>query len=186
MSLFNLLVVAVGVSADAFAVSLAQGVRIKRHIHRDALLVALTFGVFQAAMPLLGWMLGAQFSAFIAPVDHWVAFGLLLLIGGKMLWEAFRPSPHVAPSGRVRPRELFVLAIATSIDALAVGLSFAFLDVDIVPAALLIGVVTAGLTYLGVLFGHRVGTRFQAPAEIAGGLILIAIGVKILLEHTIG
>lgn len=183
VSIFNLLVVAVGVSADAFAVSLAQGVRIRRHLHRDALLVALTFGLFQALMPLLGWVLGAQFSSFIAPIDHWVAFTLLLLIGGKMLWEAFHTDHSEQTSGRVRPRELLLLAVATSIDALAVGLSFAFLHVDIVPAVIVIGVITAALTYIGVVLGHRVGTRFQAPAEVVGGLVLIGIGVKILVEH---
>ena len=184
MSLLNLMVVAVGVSADAFAVSLAQGVRVRRHIHRDALLVAVVFGLFQAVMPLLGWVLGAQFSAFIAPVDHWLAFVLLLLIGAKMIWEALRPDHHESDSrGRLRRRELFMLGLATSIDALAVGLSFAFLNVDILPAVLLIGVVTAALTYVGVLLGHRVATRFQKPAELVGGLVLIGMGVKILLEH---
>lgn len=183
MSLFNLLIIAVGVSADAFAVSLAQGVRLRRKIHRDALIVAVTFGIFQAAMPLVGWVVGAQLTSIIAPVDHWVAFVLLSLIGGKMLWEAFRHDDDRAEAGRVSTRQLLILALATSIDALAVGLSFAFLDVDIVPAVVLIGVVTAALTYIGVVLGHRVGTRFQKPAEVAGGLVLIGIGVKILLEH---
>ncbi|QKJ19932.1 manganese efflux pump MntP [Microbacterium hominis] len=183
MSIVNLLVVAVGVSADAFAVSLAQGVRVRRRIHRDALLVAVTFGLFQALMPLIGWMLGAQFSAFISPVDHWVAFGILLLIGAQMLWEAFRGGDEEPAEGRIRTRQLLVLAIATSIDALAVGLTFAFLDVAILPAVAAIGVVTAALTYIGVVLGHRVGTRFQKPAEIVGGLVLIGIGVKVLVEH---
>lgn len=183
VSVFTLLFVAVGVSADAFAVSLAQGVRVRRHIHRDALLVAGTFGLFQALMPLLGWVLGAQFSAFIAPIDHWVAFGLLLLIGGKMLWEALHTDAATTRTGRISTRELLLLAVATSIDALAVGLSFAFLHVDIVPAVIVIGLVTAVLAYVGVVLGHRVGTRFRKPAEIAGGVILIGIGVKILVEH---
>ena len=188
MSFFTLLVVAVGVSADAFAVSLTQGVGLRRRVHRDALLIALLFGTFQALMPLIGWVLGAQFSAFIAPADHWVAFALLLVIGGKMLWEAFRPdTDDPAPAERRgRTRRLVLLAIATSIDALAVGLSFAFLDVAILPAVAVIGVVTAALAYVGVLFGHRVGTRFQKPAEILGGLVLIGIGVKILAEHLLG
>ncbi|WP_159500316.1 manganese efflux pump MntP family protein [Microbacterium sp. 18062] len=183
MSLFNLFVVAVGVSADAFAVSLAQGVRLRRHVQRDALLIALTFGLFQALMPLIGWIVGAQLNEFIAPVDHWVAFGLLALIGGKMLWEAFRGDHDDRPAGRISVRELLALAVATSIDALAVGLSFAFLHVDIVLAVIVIGVITAVLTYAGVLIGHRVGRRFEKIAEIAGGLVLIGIGTKILLEH---
>lgn len=186
VSFFNLLVVSVGVSADAFAVSLSQGVRVKTRIYRDALIVALTFGLFQAAMPLVGYLLGAQFSFLIAPVDHWIAFGLLALIGGKMLWEAFRAHPDDVPTGRIRPRELLLLGIATSIDALAVGISFAFLDVDIAPAVVLIGVITFAVSFAGVALGHRVGTRFQKPAEIGGGLVLIGIGTKILLEHLLG
>lgn len=183
MSFFNLLIVAVGVSADAFAVALTQGVPIKRRIHRDALLVAIVFGLFQAAMPLIGWVVGAQLNGFIAPVDHWVAFVLLALIGGKMLWEAYRPGEADEEAGVISIRHLLALAVATSIDALAVGLSFAFLDVDILPAVILIGLVTAVLTYIGVVLGHRVGARFQKPAEIIGGLVLIAIGTRILLEH---
>lgn len=185
MSVLNLIVVAVGVSADAFAVSLTQGVRVRQRLHRQALVLALAFGLAQAVMPFVGWLLGSQLHAFIAPVDHWVAFGLLLLIGGKMLWEAFRPGGDEEERGMLRWRELLGLALATSVDALAVGLSFAFLGVDIVPAIILIGLVTAVLTYAGVLLGHRVGTRFQTPAEIVGGLVLIGIGVKILLEHTV-
>jgi putative Mn2+ efflux pump MntP len=186
LSFLNLLAVAVGVSADAFAVSLTQGVRARRLVHRRALLVAGTFGLFQAGMPLLGWAVGVQLDVFIAPVDHWVAFALLLAIGAKMLWEAFRSSDDTAPSDRLGARRLLGLALATSIDALAVGLSFAFLEVPILPAIALIGVVTAGLTYLGVRIGARVGTRFQTPAEIVGGVVLIGIGVKILLEHLLG
>jgi len=183
MSLFNLFVVAVGVSADAFAVALAQGVHMRRRVYRDGLIVALTFGLFQAVMPLIGWVVGAQLNSFIAPVDHWVAFVLLSIIGIKMLGEAFQPDGESPASGRISVRRLLTLAVATSIDALAVGLSFAFLDVDIVPAVILIGVVTAVLTYVGVVVGHRVGTRFRKPAEVIGGLVLIGIGVKILLEH---
>lgn len=183
MSFVNLLIVAVGVSADAFAVSLAQGVRVKRRIHRDALLVAITFGLFQALMPLIGYVLGAGLADVIAPIDHWIAFVLLLLIGAKMLWEAFRAGADEASAGRIKKRELATLGFATSIDALAVGLSFAFLNVDVLPAVALIGFVTAAITYVGILLGHRVGVRYQKPAEIIGGLVLIGIGTKILLEH---
>ncbi|QEW00528.1 manganese efflux pump [Microbacterium caowuchunii] len=186
MSLLTLLIVAIGVSADAFAVSLAQGVRLRRRVHREALRIALTFGLFQALMPLLGWAVGAQLNAVIAPVDHWVAFGLLTLIGGRMLWEAFHSAPAEGGAGRIRTRRLLALALATSIDALAVGLSLAFLDVDILPAVILIGLLTAVLAYGGVLLGHRAGNRWEKPAEIAGGLVLIGIGTKILLEHLLG
>lgn len=184
MSIVNLLIVAFGVSADAFAVSLAQGVKVRQRLHRDALLVAITFGLFQALMPLIGWMLGAQFASFIAPVDHWVVFGILLFIGGQMLWDALRGGDdEAAATGGIGAKRLIVLALATSIDALAVGLTFAFLEVAILPAVALIGVVTAALTYIGVVLGHRVGTRWQKPAEIIGGLVLIGIGLKVLIEH---
>ncbi|MFT4305867.1 MAG: manganese efflux pump MntP family protein [Microbacterium sp.] len=183
MSVLNLLLIAVGVSADAFAVSLTQGVRARAHLRRTALTVAVVFGVFQALMPLAGWAVGAQLSSFIAPFDHWLAFGLLALIGGRMLWEAVRHRHEAVRPGRVRMRELLALGVATSIDALAVGLSFAFLHVAIAPAVVLIGAVTAAVSYLGVHLGHRAGDRFQTPAEIVGGLVLIGIGVKILLEH---
>ncbi|MFT4210908.1 MAG: manganese efflux pump MntP family protein [Microbacterium sp.] len=183
MSVLNLLLVAVGVSADAFAVALTQGVRARARLRRTALAVAAVFGVFQALMPLIGWAVGAQLSGFIAPFDHWLAFGLLALIGGRMLWEAVRHQHEPVRRGRVRLRELLALGVATSIDALAVGLSFAFLHVAIVPAVLVIGVTTAVVSYGGVLLGRRAGERFQTPAEIVGGLVLIGIGVKILLEH---
>lgn len=183
MSFFNLFVVSIGVSADAFAVALAQGVRVTRRAHLDALTIAVTFGLFQAVMPLLGWLVGANLQAFIAPVDHWIAFGLLVLIGGKMLWEAFRSHGEEKGPGRVPLRELLLLALATSVDALAVGISFAFLEVAILPAIALVGAVTFVLSYVGVLIGNRVGARFQKPAETVGGLVLIGIGVKILLEH---
>lgn len=184
MSFFTLLFIAFGVSADAFAVALAQGVSVtRRRIHLDALRIALVFGLFQAVMPLIGWAVGAQLNDIIAPIDHWVAFGLLLMIGGKMLWEAFLGGDDAGAVTRIRTRRLLALAVATSIDALAVGLSFAFLDVEIGPAVALIGVVTAAVAYLGVLIGHRVGTRWERPAEVIGGLVLIGIGTKILLEH---
>jgi putative Mn2+ efflux pump MntP len=185
MSFLNLMLVAVGVSADAFAVSLTQGVRARRHLLKSALRIALAFGLFQGAMPVIGWLLGTSLAGYIAPVDHWVAFVLLLLIGGKMIWEATRPGDGNERTGRLRTRELVALAVATSVDALAVGLSFAFLDVPIGPAALLIGGITAGLAFVGVLLGHRAGVRWRAPAEIVGGVVLVGMGVKILLEHTL-
>jgi putative Mn2+ efflux pump MntP len=186
VSLLNLVVVALGVSADAFAVALTQGVRARRALQRQALTIALVFGLFQAGMPVVGWLVGSTLADLIAPVDHWIAFVLLVAIGAKMLWEAVRPGDdEAADAARLPVRELLALAVATSIDALAVGLSLAFLDVPIAPAAALIGVVTAMLTYAGVLLGHRLGTRFQTPAEVVGGVVLIGIGTKILIEHLI-
>jgi len=184
MSSWALLLIAVGVSADAFAVALGKGLHVRGGVVRTAVLVGLAFGAAQALMPLLGWLLGTAFADVIADVDHWVAFGLLLLVGGKMLWEA--RSAHEdsdVDTDRLSVRELVVLSVATSIDALAVGVTLAFLPVPIGGAVALIGVTTAVLSAVGVLVGHRVGARFGRPAEIAGGIVLILIGTNILLEH---
>ncbi|ROS68733.1 putative Mn2+ efflux pump MntP [Curtobacterium sp. PhB172] len=185
MSFWALFLIALGVSADAFAVALGKGLHMKRFDVRHALVIALTFGAFQALMPLLGWLLGSAFAQYIAAFDHWIAFGLLALIGGKMLWEAFsKHEDNEQDTDRLPIRELLVLAIATSIDALAVGVTLAFLPVSIGGAVLLIGVTTAVLSFAGVVVGRRVGARFGKPAEIAGGVVLILIGVNIVLEHT--
>ena len=185
MSFFGLLLVALGVSADAFAVALGKGLHMKAFNLRHALAIALAFGGFQAVMPLLGWLLASQFARYITGVDHWIAFALLLLIGAKMIWEAFHGGTDDEEDSDTLPvRELLVLSVATSIDALAVGISFAFLPVSIWHAVALIGVCTFVLSLAGVLVGRRVGRRFGAPAEIAGGLILILIGTRVLLDHT--
>lgn len=184
MPLWTLLLVALGVSADAFAVALGKGLHIRRLGVRDAAAIALSFGGFQALMPLIGWFVGVRLQGYITEVDHWVAFGLLALIGGKMLHEALTAGPDDEPDeDHVGVRELLVLSVATSIDALAVGVSLAFLDVSILGAAALIGVVTAVVSLVGVVVGHRAGLRFRGPAEIAGGVVLILIGLRILLEH---
>ena len=182
MSVVTLLVIAVGVSADAFAVAVAKGLHVRRLTLRDTGGLALSFGAFQALMPLLGWLLGRSFADRITEIDHWIAFGLLLLIGAKMIREAVSPSDEEDSDG-IGLRELLVLSVATSIDALAVGISFAFLDVSIIPAVALIGVITAVVTAIGVVIGRRAGGRFGRPAEIAGGVVLILIGTRILLEH---
>lgn len=185
MSFWALFLIALGVSADAFAVALGKGLHMQRFNVRHAVVIAVAFGVFQAAMPLIGWLLGTTFAQYIAGVDHWVAFGLLALIGGKMLWEAVRGGQDDAEdTDRLQVRELLVLSFATSIDALAVGVTLAFLPVSIGWAVLLIGITTAVLSFVGVLVGRRVGARFGRPAEIVGGVILILIGVQIVLEHT--
>ncbi|ROS61551.1 putative Mn2+ efflux pump MntP [Frigoribacterium sp. PhB160] len=185
MSFWALLLIAVGVSADAFAVALGKGLHLKSSSSvKTAVVIGLTFGAAQALMPLIGWLLGTTFARYVAGVDHWVAFGLLALVGGKMLWEAFTSGDDDEEDrDRLSVRELLVLALATSIDALAVGVTLAFLPVSIGGAVLLIGVTTTVLTIVGVLVGHRVGARFGKPAEIAGGVVLILIGTSILLEH---
>ncbi|MBF4619252.1 manganese efflux pump [Clavibacter sp. VKM Ac-2873] len=184
MTFLPLLLIAVGVSADAFAVALTKGVHMRTFHLRNALVIAVVFGVFQAVMPLIGWLLGTSFAASITGVDHWITFGLLLLVGGKMIWEALSAHEDTEKDyDRLNVRELLVLALATSIDALAVGITLAFLPGSIVDAILLIGATTLVLAFAGIVIGHRVGARFGKPAEIAGGIILILIGTRILLDH---
>lgn len=182
MSLWSILLIAIGVSADAFAASLAAGLRMRQLSYRYAVTVAGVFGGFQALMPLLGWLLTMLLAGFLAPVSHWIAFCLLSLIGLKMLWEALRPSEQTqrAPA-RLGLRTILTLGVATSIDAAAVGASLAVLAVPILGAVAIIGLITAILSFAAVLLGHRLGGAFSKPAEIAGGLILIGIGVRILL-----
>jgi putative Mn2+ efflux pump MntP len=184
MGIMELFLVAVGLSMDAFAVSVCKGLSIPRADAKDALTVGLYFGVFQALMPLIGYFVGVQFADSIAAFDHWVAFLLLGLIGGKMIKESLSDRcPATSGNSSLLPRDMLPLAVATSIDALAVGVSFAFLSVRIVPAVSLIGVTTLVLSMLGVALGKGVGARFKAKAELAGGILLILMGVKILLEH---
>lgn len=178
-----MLIIALGVSADAFAVAVTQGVRMRRFSWRTALLVAATFGVFQGGMPLLGHLVGSQLEQSITAFDHWVAFGLLAVVGVKMLREALGPADEDAGGGVLTRRELLVLAVATSIDALAVGITFAFIDVDVVTAVALIALTTFVLSLTGVALGSRAGARYRRPAEVVGGLVLIAIGTRILVEH---
>lgn len=188
-----MLLLALGVSADAFAVAVGKGLGMRRLDRRVAFRIAVTFGVFQAVMPVLGWLLGSQLARYVSAFDHWVAFGLLTFVGGRMIIAAIRESgdeygdtatSHGATSTIALPtRELLVLAVATSIDALAVGIGFAFIDVDVPVACLLIGVTTTLLSALGVWVGHRAGSRWRGPAEIVGGVVLIGIGVRILLQH---
>ena len=181
----ELLLIAVGLSMDAFAVSLCKGLCMKKLRYGDTTIIALFFGGFQMAMPMIGWVLGKQFERWITPIDHWIAFALLTYIGGKMIWESFHGGENeaCATTERLNYRELIGLAVATSIDALAVGITFAFLNTPILPAASEIGIITFALSFVGVLLGHRFGTRYRSRAEIAGGVTLILIGLKILLEH---
>ncbi len=180
MSFPELLLIAVGLSMDAFAVSICKGLSIKKLGARHAALVGLYFGGFQALMPLIGWALGYRFEHIIESVDHWIAFALLTIIGLSMIREANKAEELNDDLGF---KAMVLLAVATSIDALAVGVTFAFLQVRIVPAASLIGVTTFLISAVGVYIGHVFGLRYRAKAEIAGGVILIGIGMKILLEH---
>ncbi len=187
MGLFELLLIAVGLSMDAFAVAVCKGLCMKKLKVGQAVVIGLFFGGFQALMPLSGWMVGKQFEQYIKNFDHWIAFVLLAFIGGKMLFEALKPAKEAERCDigeKLNIKELFVLAVATSIDALAAGVAFAVMDgFSIWRSIALIGVTTFMLSVAGVVFGSKFGARFEKKAEILGGGILILIGLKILLEH---
>ena len=183
MGFASLFILAVGLSMDAFAVSICKGLSIRALMPRHAVIVGLWFGAFQALMPLIGWLLGAAFADMIAAVDHWIAFVLLCLIGGNMIREALGHEEEEDCNPSLAPLTMLVLAVATSIDALAVGVTFAFLRVDILPAIALIGVCTFVISAIGVKVGNVFGSRYKSKAELFGGVVLVLIGVKILLEH---
>ena len=191
MGLLETFLIGVGLAADAFAVAVCKGLGMRRINWGQAFVIALFFGGFQALMPLVGWALGTQFAGLIEPVDHWIAFGLLAFIGGKMLKDAFSGEAECDGSCEVQGssldyRELNMMAVATSIDALAVGVSFAFLGASIWLAVAIIGVTTFVISLAGVAIGNQFGSRIEKPATIAGGVILILIGVKILVEGLLG
>lgn len=174
--------VALGLAADAFVVSLSSGIQIKHIKINKALKIALCFGAFQTFMPLIGWWVGLSFRDWISAVDHWVAFGLLSFIGGRMIYE----STQEASNRKFNPLDIYtllILSIATSLDALAVGIGFAILKTSIVAAIAVIGFVTFFLCFIGVFAGHKFGNLLQNKVEIFGGLILIIVGSKILIEH---
>ncbi len=184
MGLAELFLLAVGLSMDAFAVSVCKGLAMERCSLRKAAVCGVWFGGFQALMPAVGFFLGFRFREYITAVDHWIAFGLLLLIGGNMVRDAFRKDEEEAADGSLDVKTMLLLAIATSIDALAVGVTFAFLpDTNIWAAVLLIGTVTFFLSAIGVKVGNVFGSKYESRAELMGGVILILLGTKILLEH---
>lgn len=186
MNFIELILIAIGLSMDAFAVSVCQGLSMSKIDHKKTFWIALYFGGFQALMPLIGWTLGSQFEKYITNVDHWIAFILLSIIGVQMIIEALKKNDDVlnkTVSESVNHKELFVLAIATSIDALTIGITFACLQVSIVPSITIIGICTFLLSILGVVIGNKFGTRYKSKAEFLGGVILILIGLKVLLEH---
>lgn len=186
MKLIEIFLIGVGLSMDAFAVAVCKGLNMKKINYLHTIIIALFFGAFQAIMPLLGWFLGKQFEAYITSIDHWIAFILLGIIGGKMVYEAITEKEEEAVADteeKLDIKELFLLAVATSIDALAVGITFAFLKVDITFSICVIGTTTFVLSCVGVAIGNIFGAKYQARAELAGGIILVLIGLKILLEH---
>lgn len=182
MGLIELFLIAVGLSMDAFAVSVCKGLAMPKCTFKKVAIVGLWFGGFQALMPAIGYILGAQFQEAIASIDHWIAFVLLALIGGNMIHEALDNDEEEADAS-LNVKTMFLLAVATSIDALAIGITFAFLKVNIIPAVCFIGIVTFIISFAGVKIGNVFGARYKNKAEIVGGVILILLGLKILLEH---
>ncbi|MCI8674084.1 MAG: manganese efflux pump [Lachnospiraceae bacterium] len=183
MNLWELFVIAVGLSMDAFAVSICKGLSVRKLTLKHCLLAGLYFGGFQAAMPMAGYLLGIRFQQMITSVDHWIAFVLLCLIGGNMVRESLKNEEVDGLDDSFDVKTMLMLAVATSIDALAVGVTFAFLNVRIVPAVSFIGTVTFCLSAAGIKAGNLFGNKYESKAELAGGVILIVMGTKILLDH---
>lgn len=185
MTLFEIILVGVGLSMDAFAVSICKGLSMKKLKWKNAVIVGAYFGLFQAIMPLSGYLLGTTFSDLVISIDHWIAFILLAVIGGKMLKEAYSNNEE-DENDKLDFKTMVVLAIATSIDALAIGITFAFFEINIIKAISIIGFLTFTISAIGVIIGNKFGHKFQGKAEIVGGAILILIGLKILVEHLMG
>jgi len=182
MGASEILLISIGLAMDAFAVSICKGLSMKTMNWKKAIIVGLYFGVFQALMPVIGYFLGATFKDLVTQIDHWIAFALLVLIGMSMLKEAFAKNEE-NHNDSVDLKTMVILAIATSIDALAVGITFAFLKVNMLIAGLMIGITTFIICAIGVKIGNKFGDKYERKAEVVGGLILILMGIKILLEH---
>lgn len=184
MGIFELLLLSIGLGMDAFAVSVCKGISMKKMDWKKACIVGLYFGGFQALMPVIGYFLGTSFQSIITNIDHWVAFVLLGIIGGKMIQEAFqKDNDEEEYSSDVSVKTMLILSVATSIDALAVGITFAFLNVNLLLAITFIGLITFVLSVVGTKIGNRFGDKYKGKAEFIGGIILILIGFKILFEH---
>jgi manganese efflux pump family protein len=184
MELITLILLSIGLSVDSFAVSVSSGVIISGITFRKATRIAFFLAIFQAVMPLIGWFIGKRIESLVESFDHWLAFGLLAIIGGKMILESLKP--HKDAARKSNPMELKVLlgmSLATSIDALVVGISFGFIQVDLWFASVIIGFTTFVFSMLGILFGKKIGGRFGEKMEIIGGIVLILIGLKILFQH---
>ncbi|MBR3720356.1 MAG: manganese efflux pump [Clostridia bacterium] len=182
MTLLEIILVGIGLSMDAFAVSICKGLSMKKIEMKNIIIVGTYFGVFQAIMPLTGYLLGTTFSELVISIDHWIAFILLTTIGSKMLKEAYCNNDE-DENDNLDFKTMIVLAIATSIDALAIGITFAFFEINIIKAISIIGFLTFTISSVGVIIGNKFGHKFQGKAEVIGGIILIIIGIKILIEH---
>ena len=182
MGTIELLLLSVGLAMDAFAVSICKGISMKKMNWKKAVIIGIYFGGFQALMPVIGYFLGTAFESIITNIDHWVAFILLGIIGGNMIKESFEDESENC-NDDVGFKTMLILAIATSIDALAVGITFAFLKVNLVAAISMIGAITFALSVVGTKIGNRFGDKYESKAELVGGIILVLLGIKILLEH---
>lgn len=183
MSIVEIMLLAIGLAMDAFAVAVTSGVAIKNLRIKHALLIGITFGGFQAIMPIIGWLAGIGLQQFLCHLDHWIAFVLLSIIGGKMIYEAFQLEDAEKPGNPLQAGVLLLLGVATSIDAMVVGVTFAMIKVAIFKPVALIGAVTFLLCLLGVYIGNKFGHFFEKKIEIFGGVVLILIGLKILIQH---
>lgn len=186
MGLFEISIISIGLAMDAFIVSIAQGLCIKKQLLKKAIIVAAFFGIFQALMPVLGYLIGSSFSKYLDSIDHWVAFILLTIIGLKMIHDGNKKDNSIEctyENDNANYIKLFVLAIATSIDALAIGFSFAFLQINILSATLIIGIITFIISFVGVYLGRLFPKKFNEQANLLGGIVLVLIGFKILFEH---
>lgn len=182
MGLIELIILSIGLAMDAFAVAVCKGLSMPKMVWKNACIIGLYFGIFQAIMPLIGYLVGINFQEQIVNVDHWIAFLLLSIIGANMIKEALSKE-NDKQNDSIKFKDMLILAIATSIDALAVGITFAFLKVNIVLSVCLIGIITFAISMAGVKIGNIFGDKYEKKAEFAGGLILILLGLKILLEH---
>lgn len=182
MGVLELFLLSIGLAMDAFAVSVCKGISIKKRDWKKSIIIGIYFGGFQALMPVLGYFLGAAFQVVITSIDHWIAFILLAIIGGRMIKESFEKDDENC-NDDVSFKTMTILAIATSIDALAVGITFAFLRVNIILAVTMIGIITFILSIVGTKIGNKFGDKYKQKAELVGGIILILLGLKILLEH---
>lgn len=182
MGIVEITILGIGLAMDAFAVAICKGLSMKKMNWKNAIIIALYFGIFQAVMPIIGYFLGTTFEDFVTKFDHWIAFVLLLAIGGNMIKEAFNKNCE-NKNDKVDFKTMVILALATSIDALAVGITFAFFEVNVLLAITIIGLITFLVSIVGVKIGNRFGDKYQSKAEFLGGVILILLGIKILLEH---
>ena len=182
MSIIEIILIGIGLAMDAFAVSICKGLSMKKLEFRKAIVIALYFGIFQAVMPIIGYYLGERFESLVTSIDHWIILGLLVFIGANMIKESFEKE-NTEANDNVDMKTMLILAIATSIDALAVGITFAFFEINVISVVLAIGIITFILSVIGVKIGNKFGEKYKRKSEFVGGLILILIGIKVLMEH---